>query len=646
MTLSKKYSSNIYVALAYRLAIVFTLLLISRFLFYSINSSYFPGLNFNKWMLILKGGIRFDIAATLYVNSLFIVMQILPFDFRYNLFYQKVSAVIFYISNGLAFFANGIDMIYFRFTLRRSTMMVFKEFSNENNMGTILGQSVREYWYVALIFLALMFLLYWFYNRVELVKPSLQKKWVLYSSNFFLLLFIPVLFVGGVRGDFKYTTRPITMSNAGEYVSQSSEVPLVLNTPFCLFRTIGQQFYTKDHYFSDEELASHYNPEHFPASNGAFRYENVVIIVVESFERESIGFYNHNLDNGRYRGFTPFIDSLLAKSYVCTNAFANGRKSIDALPSVLTGIPAGELPFVLTPYASNKFRSLPLLLREKGYHTSFFHGAPNGSMGFKAFMNLIGVEKYYGKDEYNNDADFDGTWGIWDEPFLQFFAKTLDTIKQPFFSTVFTVSSHEPFRVPEKYKGVFPSDDNPLHQATGYTDYALRKFFDTAKKMSWFKNTLFVLTADHASMTSHPEYQTAWGNMAVPILFYHPSDSLQNLNNRTIQQTDIMPTVLSYLKYDKPFIAFGNNVMDSNADHCAINYYNGYQLLKDSLLLQFDGVKPMGVYNYWQDPKLTSNLLNKYLPLQTKMENKLKGFIQQYHNRLIEDRVSFPQKVN
>ena len=643
---SFKYRTNIYGALAIRLTLVFILLMTSRFLFYLVNKSYFPDLNFSRWASILIGGARFDLAATLYVNALFIVMQILPFNFRYHKTYQTISGIIFFITNGLAFFANSADMIYFRFTLRRSTMMVFKEFSNENNLGTIFFQSITEYWYVALIFFSLLLVLYWLYARVELIKPSLQNKWILRSSNFGLLLLIPVLFVGGVRGDFKYTTRPITMSNAGEYVSKSSEVSLVLNTPFCMIRTIGQQFYTKDNYFANSDLSANYNPEHFPQPSAPFRYENVVVIVVESFERESIGFYNHHLDNGRYRGFTPFIDSLLGKSYVSINAFANGRKSIDALPSVLTGIPAGELPFVLTPYASNRFRSLPLLLREKGYHTSFFHGAPNGSMGFKAFMNLIGVEHYYGKDEYSNDADFDGTWGIWDEPFLQFFAKTLDTIQQPFFSTVFTVSSHEPFKVPEKYKGVFPGDENPLHEATGYTDNALRKFFDTAKKMPWFKNTLFVLTADHASMTTHPEYQTAWGNMAVPILFYHPSDSLQQVNNRVIQQTDIMPTILSYLNYDNPYVAFGKDVMAPVHDNIVMNYYNGYQILQDSLLLQFNGNVSTGLYNYWSDPKMKNNLLPNKKGDSQKMETKLKAFIQQYHNRLIEDRVSIKTQSN
>src|SRR5690606_14279042 len=145
------------------------------------------------------------------------------------------------------------------------------------------------------------------------------------------------------------------------------------------------------------------------------------------------------------------------------------------------------------------------LLGEKGYETAFFHGAPNGSMGFSAYMQLAGIKNYYGKNEYNNDDDFDGIWGIWDEPFMQFMAKKLDTFKQPFFSSFFSLSSHHPFKVPEHYAGKFPKGQLPLHEPIGYVDNALRQFFNTASKSEWYKNTLFVIVADHASMIHFPE---------------------------------------------------------------------------------------------------------------------------------------------
>lgn len=629
-------------ALAFRLSWMLVLLWVSRFIFFGVNYTHFTGLTLVDWTKIMLGGLRFDIAALFYVNALYALLQLLPFQFRYHPRYQSTTRAIFIVLNGLALLFNTADMAYFKFTLRRSTTMVLKEFANEGNMAAITFNSALDFWYLLPVYALLLFLLIIGYNRVKVLRPAINKPSRFYAGSLGVFLLFPVVFIGGIRGDWKYTTRPITMSNAGEYVKRAGDIPLVLNTPFCLFRTLKQQFYKEDNFFPEPQLSSLYNPIHPADSSKAFRYENVVILVLESFGREAVGFLNQDLDNGNYKGYTPFLDSLLQHSYVCRNGFATGRKSIDALPAVLTGIPAGELPFVLTPYVSNQLQSLPSILKIKGYHTSFFHGAPNGSMGFKAFMNLIGVSDYFGKDEYDNDADFDGTWGILDEPFLQFFANKLDSFPEPFQSTLFTVTSHEPFRVPTAYLNKFPKGKHPLHEVTGYTDMALRRFFKTASTKPWFKRTLFVITADHASLTFHPEYQTSWGRMAIPIAFYHPSDSLANLNDRLVQQTDIMPSVLSYLGYNKSYFAFGKNIFDTAGANYAINYNGGYQLFQDRFLLQLNGNEIAGLFDYQTDRLLKHNLVKEQPARVKAMEQKLKAFIQQYHNRLIQNQLLPP----
>lgn len=635
-----KLSVNIYIALALSLLIMMFILFISRFIFYWLNMEYFPGISFSHWLRIIRGGIRFDLAAVLYLNLLFIFLMILPFPFRHIPWYQRITKWVFFIMNGLGIVVNCIDFIYFRFTLRRSTTDVLKEFSHEKGKGNFLFTFMIDYWYVVIICAALIALLVFLYNRIQIRKPEIIKPWVYYPTCIVLFPLIIVGLVGGIRGDFKYSTRPITMSNAGEYVSVPGEIPLVLNTPFCLIRTIRQTFYHKEKYFADDAVENIYTPVQQLVSDKPFRPENVVIIILESYGREGVGYYNKDLKNGTYKGYTPFLDSLISVSATCENTFANGRKSIDAMPSILTSIPAGENPFVLTPYASNRIKSLPMILKEKGYQTSFFHGAPNGSMGFKAFVNLIGVDKYFGKDEYNNNADFDGLWGIWDEPFFQYFAHTLDTIRQPFFSTIFSVSSHHPYKVPEKYKGVFPKGDLPIHQCMGYTDMALRKFFQTASTMSWFKHTLFVLTADHATISHFPEYQTSWGYMSIPVVFYHAEDTLlRNAEKTMAQQTDIMPSVLSYLNYSGKIVSFGKSIFTPSNEHFVVNYINGFQLLKDNYLLQFDGQKTSGLYDFIHDRLLQTNLKDKLPVIRDSLELKLKAYIQQYHNRLVEDKM-------
>lgn len=362
------------------------------------------------------------------------------------------------------------------------------------------------------------------------------------------------LFIGGVRGGFRESTRPITLSNAAEYAAVPRDINLVLNTPFAFLRTIRTDVVEKVNYYpTSAALDSVFTPLRIPSDTTVMRPKNVVVIILESFSKEFVGAYNRDLEGGSYRGHTPFLDSLIGVSRAYQYSFANGRKSIDAMPSVLCSIPSIEVPYVLSHFSGNKVNSLASLLREKNYHTAFFHGAPNGSMGFEAFSRLSGFQEYYGKTEYNNDADFDGIWGIWDEPFMQYFAHRMNAFQQPFFTAMFSVSSHHPFRLPAGYESRFPEGPMTIHKCISYTDYALKRFFQTASSMPWFRNTLFVITADHASaQIQFPEYNTPWGYFAVPILFYQPGADWHTLEPEVIQQIDIMPTVLGQLGYDQP----------------------------------------------------------------------------------------------
>ena len=636
----KRIYSNFYFALALQLGVSLLLLHISRYIFYAINYKLFPHIQFDEWINIILGGLKFDIAAVLYTNGLFVLFQIMPFPFKHRKKYRRFTSAVYLISNALMLILSTIDIIYFKFTLRRSTWMIFKEFSNETNILDIAVKSSLQYWYMFFVFIGLLIILYILFKKITEKIESIPYTPYTYVGNFLIFIFTPVLFIGGIRGDFKHTTRPITMSNAGEYTKNPVLIPLVLNTPFCIFRTIQQSFYTKDSFFTASEIDQYFSPIH-RTSNDNFKNNNVVIIILESFGRESVGFYNKDLVNGTYKGYTPFLDSLLKEGFTSKYTFANGRKSIDALPSVLMSIPSGEVPYVLTPYITNKTESLPAILHKKGYSTAFFHGAPNNSMGFKALLNVIGVEKHYGMSEYGNNEDFDGTWGIWDEPFLQFTANKINELKEPFISTVFSVSSHTPFKLPNQYKNHFPKGDHPLRETIGYTDLALKRFFEKAKHMKWFKNTLFVITGDHASISYFDQYRTSWGNMTVPILFYHPSDTtIRKQENKVIQQIDIMPSVLSYLNYNEPYLAFGENVFLQKRKNIAINYYNGFQMIDGDYLLQMNGNIPASLFNYVEDPILKYNLIDKMPLKKDSMKTTLLAFRQQYHNRLIENRMT------
>jgi phosphoglycerol transferase MdoB-like AlkP superfamily enzyme len=554
--------------------------------------------------------------------------------------YQGVLKWLFILTNALAFAFNTADFFYFDFIQKRMTAEVFM-FANEGNILKLFGLFFIDYWMGILFWLFVVFMLIrgytYFPEKIEKGRKTIR----FYLVNTGWLLVVLYLSIVSARGGFTGTTRPITLGNAGAYTHKPKEMAIVLNTPFSIIRTLNKGSVKKKSYFKDEKLAQIYSPEHKVKTGNQIKPLNVVVLVIESFGREYIGAYNKHNTSGNYKSYTPFVDSLINHSKSFKYAFANGRKSIDALPSVVAGVLPIPNPFVTSVYASNEITGLGNLLKKKGYETAFFHGAPNGSMGFDAFMKIAGYDQYFGLDEYGNRDDFDGAWGIWDEEFMQFMGDEMGKLPEPFHATFFSVSSHHPFKVPEKYEGAFDKGTLDIHAPIQYTDMALKKFFQKVSKEEWFQNTLFVLTADHANQSYYPEYKTALGAFAVPLIFYQAQDSaLVGMESRVGQQIDIIPSVLSYLNYDEDYFSFGFNLFDEETNNFAVNYNNNtYQIIYDTYVLQRVENKNMALYNFINDPLLKDDLLGQGLPAEQDLDTLLKAFSQQYINRIIENRM-------
>jgi phosphoglycerol transferase MdoB-like AlkP superfamily enzyme len=572
-------------------------------------------------------------------------MMLFPLHWKENKIYHKVCQWLFVVVNSITFAINLADSVYFRYTMRRTTTTVFEEFSNEGNLGSIIGTEFLNHWYLVLLFALVVFLLWRCYVEPSINSHSL--KWWRYdvACLLSLLLFAPFC-VAGMRGGFTTAVRPITISNANQYASRPVDAALALNTPFALIRSIGKNVFVVPHYFSDEKaLASMYTPIHTPNDSAAVVKKNVVVLIVESFGREYIGALNKDLEGGKYKGYTPYVDALIGKSTTFQYSFCNGRKSIDGMPSVLSSIPMFVEPFILTPSSMNDYTGLAGILGQEGYETAFFHGAQNGSMGFQAFAQKTGFKHYFGRTEYEaakGTDDFDGTWAIWDEPFLQYYAEEMGKMKQPFMTAVFTASSHHPFVIPEQYKQQFPEGKLEIQKCIRYTDMAIGKFFETASKQPWFENTIFVLTSDHTNMSDHDYYQTDLGGFCSPIIIYEPSHPEGQVIDKIAQHIDILPTVLGMLGYQKPYFGFGIDLLNTpSEDTWAVNYLSGiYQYVRNGYVLQFDGQKTKGIYSL-SDSLMQQNLIHQpsVVSHQSQMERELKAIIQQYMERMTQNRL-------
>ncbi|MDD3107606.1 MAG: LTA synthase family protein [Alistipes sp.] len=639
------------VALALRLGMLYLAWGACRGVFWILNQSEIGALHGDEIGALLYGGWVFDTVSILYINALFILLSLLPFRFREGRGYQRMLFGLFIITNALALMVNLSDSVYYHYAKKRFTADEFSYLQQNDNTGTVLGEALRENWDLLLFALCLIGLIVWGYRKIR-VRPSRIRSNVRYTLLHLPALLLAIaLTLGGIRGGFSRQTRPITLSNATLYTTSPQKANLILSNPFCILRTIenGRLSYTK--YFDSATLDSLYTPYHFPSANRpSYKPYNVVVLILESFSSEHSALLNPDLyPDGA--GYTPFLDSLMREGFYCRNAFANGHKSIEALPSVLASIPSYRTPFVLLPQAIAPMEGLPTLLKREGYHTSFFNGSSRGSMGFGAYAAQTGVEHYYSREDYeqrHGEGDFDGYWGIWDEPFLQYMCEMLTETPEPFFASAFTLTSHHPFVVPALYADLLPQGKTKIHKGIAYTDMALRHFMERARKEAWFAHTLFVFVADHVSSeTFAPKTKTPTGNSHILCLFYAPDHSLRGEYTSVASQIDIMPTLLSAMGYPKPFFAFGRNLLDPDpAEPLAVNFMNeNYQVLTDSMVLYSDGDRILSAYAR-TDTLQQRDLSGTPSPQIERIDRRFKARIQQYYEHVERGDFRMPDSLS
>lgn len=619
--------------LVFRLGFVLLLFTLTRILFYIFNAHNFEIDSLGNGLLLFIAGIRFDLSAIFYLNILLILMHVVPGTFKDRSWYQLLGKIYFVVVNGGALGANFVDVKFFDFEHKRLTADMFSSVWLGADFSNMLPQFLHDYWYLFLLWFVVVASLWWLYPKAKTIDGKTQKLSSLKSLIIQIFAAIVILGLGILAGRGGLQMKPLRIITATTYTS-AQNAGLVLNSPFTILQTLKKKEISGRKYFaSTDEVKSHFNNSVEPDTVLVAKWDkpNVVVIILESFSSEYTGFF------GGKKSYTPFLDSLAQHSWSFRNAYANGKRSIEAMPSILASLPAlTDDAFITSRYGSNRFNSLPGMLSEMGYSTSFFHGGHNGTMGFDSFAGAAGIKKYFGKNEYRGPDGEDGGWGIYDEEFLQFFAEELTSFKQPFFSAVFTLSSHHPYTVPDRYKGQFEEGALPILKTIGYTDFALKHFFEEAKKQPWFAHTLFILTADHTAQPMGLYFGNKVGNYDVPLIFYYPGDpSFKGSSSIVAQQADIMPSVLQLVGYNKPFISYGNSLFNSTSTHFAVNYMSGiYQLIQGNYCLQFNGEKAIALFNYTEDSLLKRNLLLVKKDSAAAMEVKLKAIIQGYEEAL------------
>jgi phosphoglycerol transferase MdoB-like AlkP superfamily enzyme len=493
----------------------------ARIWFFIVN---FSTLNQINYFSAFFHGLRFDLSLLATLHSLLLIFAIGWSFFRKS---TKFLTHLFIAIQLPFLWVELADSAYFKFTGRRSTISVIQFFDDAKDQALHLASSFI-FVPIGLLVFSVLFVKFTFWISKRNFSYDFK-----YPSFFVFLavLCFAVLARGGIQ------EKPLTPAHAFG-LQGPSWAALSLNTGFNILRSKSTRLLSRSG-MEVSEVRSVLDQFRSPTLRQEVRSDNIVVIIVESLGLESMQ---------QPTDVTPFLNSLKDKSLFFDNGFANGRRSIEAVPSILGALPALMAePFINTEYRANRMKGLPRILTSKGYDTWFFHGGRNGTMFFDVMTAMFGVGNYFGKSEYGWE-DHDGAWGIYDGPFLSRVIEKLSNIDKPFFSTIFTLSSHNPYKIPEDFKDKADRFSSPFYKSLHYTDQSLKVFFENAAKQEWFDNTLFIITGDHTADSQNPKFQQDLGLYRVPVIVYSPSGSVKpKISHAIVQHADFSSSILDYL---------------------------------------------------------------------------------------------------
>lgn len=572
---------------------------LSRFLFLMANLQAFEASSPTQIGMAFLHGVRFDVSFLFLWNIPFVLLWCVPvswFGKRLATF-RTIAFVAFALLNIPPVWTNLADAGYFPLSGRRSSLAVLELWRDFSEQWV---QLLWHYWRVpaggiAIAIVIVVVLRRWFLRNHEPVILGVRG----FAFRIFLVGFV---LVAGIRGSI--SVKPLGTWDAYRLANMNLGA-LALNTPFTCLKTDASGRVEKLSYFSSDKEALQVLRGNLFSGDSSFRFRqaNVVVMVLESFSLEFFGAEKTSFS------YTPYLRSLAEKGYFFDTAFANARSSIQALPSIFLGVPPLlETPYVRSVYNGTRVNGLASILRDRGYSSLFFHGARNGSMYIDTAAKIAGFEQFFGLNEYPEKArDFDGTWGIFDEPFLQFMGQKLSRTQQPFVAGYFSLSSHNPYVIPKEYLGRFPKGKHPILESIGYADYAIQKFMEFAQTQPWYKNTIFVFVADHSVDGVDKRFVSDVGRFRVPLLFFDGGGVLPvGRNSQLAQQLDILPSVIDALgihqrelKYTIP--PFGVSVFDAHSDRNILLAESGNRtLIYKDVVVRAVGETENGASPVWQ----------------------------------------------
>jgi phosphoglycerol transferase MdoB-like AlkP superfamily enzyme len=516
-------------------------------------------------------GIRMDISFAGYI--LMIPTILVGFTGRKWNWYQKLLAVYSILVSVFIVTLTVVDLELFRawgFRIDASSLHYLE--TPKEAMASMGAAPILP---LVLLLIALLFL-------VIKVLFTIQKRSIPYfnKSQIFITAAVFVILAGTLIIPIRGGLQLAPMNESAVFFSEKSFANYAaVNVPWNYFRSVSINSYSKKNPFN-------YYAESQASANVASFYQhdtghqqmiqgkepiNVIIIIWESFTAKVVAKLNGT------PGVTPQFNALTKEGILFTNMYASGNRSDKGMVSILSGYPAQPTTSIIKiPNKTVSLPSLPRTFRDNGYFTSFYYGGETEFANMKTYFLQQGFNKIVDKNSFN-EVDMNSKWGAHDHVVLNKFLADLDKQKQPFFSTLFTLSSHEPFEVPVKTVIEGKDVEHLFLNAHHYSDASIGEFIKQAKTKSWWANTLVVILADHGHPL--PEKPNAKPNeFHIPMLWLGGVLEKKNVLVDTLcSQTDLAATLLNQLNIPSKTFSWSNDIFKTNRTSFAyFAFTNGF----------------------------------------------------------------------
>jgi len=434
---------------------------------------------------------------------------------------------------------------------------------------------------------ALIFVLFFFLYRKWVLNSKTElrrgKWWYIPSFIFFsALMIIPI------RGNFG-----IASMNPGKvYFSQNMYCNhAALNSVWNMMYSISKSgsMYKKYPSYIDKAKAKQISSELMLDNGSSIKVlnsnrPNIVIILLESFSAKMVE------PLGGLPNITPNLNALCKQGILFTKVFASGDRSDKGIVATISGFPAQSTKSIIKyPLKSQKLATISGVFDSVGYKTTFYYGGNPDFANIRSYLYSSKFRKLITQDDFPKSYR-NSKWGVHDEYMFNRLLVDCDSAKTPFFKMFFTLTSHEPFEIPRKPKFTGTDEQTKFLSSVNYTDSCIGNFFNQAKTREWYKNTLFILIADHGHRYPGKDPNYSINKFKIPMLWLGGAISTDPMIvNSTCSQVDLAATLLTQFGFDTRKFKLSRNILSNGYKPFAYYVFNdGFGFVTDSSYVTFD----------------------------------------------------------